>query len=541
LSDQLLPRNLRHARTSLRYIDSTSVSRGTFTGALVTAAKGGDRLGLTLEFTKHGGLTAAGKVERALLRSWLARLRGRQNRAYLYDLSSRRRGTFSTGELLANNDFANGATGWSAFSPTSAITASDRVLRVSRILNNATNGSSAYNTAGISLTQYAPYVARALFLPGRNSSAMVPAIVAGTTAGSQVNGGTATSASFGLISVGFVAQSSSPYFISPQDGVATGVVAGDYFEVPYISCSRCAFVDAGTNSLLRSDEFDNASWSKTRSTVTANAVADPLGGSTADQLIEDSTASNTHSVGQVVTVSSSAADFCFSVALRAGTRTWGRLQIFENTGSTNVSAYFNLSSGAVGTTLAGANWSGLRTATIDLGNGWYICSLIGRKTNAATGLTPTLSLATADNTGSYSGDGASYIYAWRATLAASSFPVRLAQTTTAASTGTPPTGSVLHLKGLPVSSSGLLEIDDQVEVVTARGSELKIVTAQLNSDAAGRGHLQFEPPIRTSPIDNAPVVIHQPMGRFLFTGDTVGWDNDPGRWTSATAEFEEAI
>ncbi len=67
------------------------------------------------------------------------------------------------------------------------------------------------------------------------------------------------------------------------------------------------------------------------------------------------------------------------------------------------------------------------------------------------------------------------------------------------------------------------------------------MTARLNSDAAGLGYLQFEPPIRTSPADNAPVIIHAPMGRFLFTGDAVGWDNDPGFWSSATAEFEEAI
>jgi len=540
MSDVLMPLNLRHARTSVRYLDSSGISRGMFGGQTIVAARGGDRLGLTLETTKHGGLTAEGIAERAQLRSWLASLRGRQNAVFAQDKSRQRRGSFLTGELLANNAFDLGTTGWTAFSPTSAISAADRVLRVSRILNNATNGSSAYNTSGITLTQYAPYAARAMFRPGRGFASMIPAIVAGTTAGSQVNGGTAVNAAFGMVTVGFIAQSASPYFISPQDGVAMGVVAGDYFEVPYISCSRCAMVDAGTNSLLRSDEFDNASWSKTRSTVTANAVADPLGGSTADQITEDNTASNTHAIGQTITVASSAADFCFSVALRAGARTWARLQIFENTGSTTISAYFNLSTGAVGTTLAGANWSGLRTSSVDLGNGWFICSLIGRKTNAATSLTPTLSLATADNTGSYSGDNTSYIYAWRATLAASSLPVRLVQTTTAATIGTPPTGSALHLKGLLASTNGLLEIDDQVEVVTALGSELKIVTARLNSDAAGRGYLQFEPPLRTSPPDNAVVIVNQPFGRFLFSGDAVGWDNDPGIWTTASAEFEEA-
>ena len=44
---------------------------------------------------------------------------------------------------------------------------------------------------------------------------------------------------------------------------------------------------ATTNLLLRSEEFDNASWVKLNSTVTANAATAPNGSLTADKFIAD--------------------------------------------------------------------------------------------------------------------------------------------------------------------------------------------------------------------------------------------------------------
>jgi hypothetical protein len=69
---------------------------------------------------------------------------------------------------------------------------------------------------------------------------------------------------------------------------------------------------------------------------------------------------------------------------------------------------------------------------------------------------------------------------------------------------------------------------------------MKIVTAALDLDSAGRGYLQFEPPLMGIPANNAPIVVHEPMSRFIFAGDMVGWDDSPGIITTASAEFEEA-
>ncbi len=540
MTDVLMPLTLRHAHTSVRYLDSSGVSRGMFGGQTIVAARGGDRLGLTLELTKHGGKTTTGLAERAMLRSWLASLRGRQNAVYAQDKSARRRGNFPTGELLANYDLSNGTAGWSAYSTTGGIAASDRTLRSTRTLSNGTNGLGVVNsTALTTLVQFAPYVARAFIKYASNPSA-AGLVAAGTTATGAEYGVSTLVGAGGLATLSFVPYSVSSVYVFSHDGIATGTVAGDYIDFSYLSLSRCALVDSGTNLLLRSDEFDNASWTKTRATVTANSATAPDGTVTGDSIVEDSS-NNTHSVSQVVTgLASTAADYCFAVALKASTRTWAFVNLTEATGSTQISAYVNLSTGALGTTATGANWADLRPFVRDFGNGWYVVYLVARKTNAATQLTATIFPATGNGTVSYAGDGASKIFAWRATLAKSSVPVRLVNTTGIAQVAQIQRGSALYIKGLPASMSGLLEIDDQVEVVTALGSELKVVTARLNSDAAGLGYLQFEPPLRTSPIDNAPVVIHQPFGRFLFSGDAVGWDSDPGVWSSASAEFEEA-
>jgi hypothetical protein len=78
MTDLWLPDYLRQAQSSVHYIDATGASRGTFTGALRTNARGGDRLGATIRFTPHGGPVTVEASNRAILRSFLASLRGKQ-------------------------------------------------------------------------------------------------------------------------------------------------------------------------------------------------------------------------------------------------------------------------------------------------------------------------------------------------------------------------------------------------------------------------------------------------------------------------------
>lgn len=355
----------------------------------------------------------------------------------------------------------------------------------------------------------------------------------GTTSGGSEIAETVQSTS-GLIRAAGVPNSvGSIYVLAVGGGAVAGSVAGDYFDSPYISLSRCALVDNGSNLITNSDAIDQ--WGLAAVTVSTNALTGPDGNSTADRIVE-TTATSAHSVFRLPTVSSSVGDYAIAVALKIGQRPNAFLALQENTGSTRAEAYFNLTTGVVGTTSTGANWSNLRTFTVDLGGGWFYFCLIARKTNAATTLQPEFGLASADGTKSYTGNASNGMYAWRGTVAQSSVPMLLALTTAATlPTGTVQSGNGLYTKGWPVSTNGLLLTGDWFEI----NGELKQLTAPVNSDAAGLAFMQFRPSLAGSPADNDPVIVLEPFGRFIYPGGTREFENLFGIYGDCEMNLEE--
>lgn len=415
------------------------------------------------------------------------------------------RGSFPATELLTNNDFSNGTTGWS---PTSGntLSANDRVLRATKIQGGL--GTDAYQTATV--TQYAPYAVRIFYgVPSSSGSVLTvysnDAVYSSTSALPTGAGGLGTLAKVPL---------TTALTCNGYDSYGGGM-AGDYWEMRYASISRCIPADGGANLLIYSDQIDNAAYTKTGCSVTANAATAPDGTSTADAIVEDSS-TGVHRVYIDKTVSSSALEYCLSVAVKAGTRSYVALQLDESTGSTSVVQYFSLSTGAVGTSSVGANWSNLRAFSVDAGNGWYILTIVARKTSAATTVTTQIRAASADGTSSYTGTAsASAIFPWRATLAQSSVPVRLMQSTSTAVTASSQTSSTIYVKGLPASTSGLLLAGDFVEI----NGELMQVTASLDSNASGLGVLQIHRRPTTAIADNTPIIVNNPFGTFRLASD----------------------
>lgn len=103
--------------------------------------------------------------------------------------------------------------------------------------------------------------------------------------------------------------------------------------------------------------------------------------------------------------------------------------------------------------------------------------------------------------------------------------------------GASQTGARILIDALPTSTNGLLLEGDQVQI----GEELFIVAAPLNSNGSGEGYLTLHRPVRTSPADNAPVIIHEPMGLFMLAENENGWENVPGRFTNASVSLIEAV
>ena len=161
--------------------------------------------------------------------------------------------------------------------------------------------------------------------------------------------------------------------------------------------------NAPMNLLTFSEQFDNAAWTKSNATITANAVVAPNGTTTADTFV--STATGGASSGASQSVTGSVASYTFSVYAKAGTIGFIRLAMTSNTVA--AAAWFNLATGVVGTVESGV------TASITAaGNGWYRCSVT--RTLAAVSETCFIRLADLDN--SLSAPSGSTLSTWGAQL-----------------------------------------------------------------------------------------------------------------------------
>lgn len=174
------------------------------------------------------------------------------------------------------------------------------------------------------------------------------------------------------------------------------------------------------NLILQSQTFDNASWTKTAISVTANVTAAPDGTVTAEKIIESATTAN-HGIYQNITVVANV-PHTFSIYAKAVERSW----LLINAYTTNSAlVYFDLTNGTVGSVASGV------TASIQsVGNGWYRCFVT--RTPTTTVFEPNVQTSTGNGISSYAGDGTSGLFVWGAQLSVGPLPLDYTPTTTAA-------------------------------------------------------------------------------------------------------------
>ena len=172
-----------------------------------------------------------------------------------------------------------------------------------------------------------------------------------------------------------------------------------------------------TNLLTYSEQFDNAVWSKTRASTVANAATAPDGTMNAEKLVEDTTATSTHTAIQFVTIAT-ATTYTFSVYLKAAERTFARVLVGETTAGARVDV--NLSNGAISSGVVGSGWTLVGATATAVGNGWYRVTVTGTS-GANTAGQAYVYAASALGTIIYTGDGTSGIFVWGAQLEAGSF------------------------------------------------------------------------------------------------------------------------
>lgn len=204
------------------------------------------------------------------------------------------------------------------------------------------------------------------------------------------------------------------------ESVAANVPRIDFDPVSG-ACKGLLIEEQRTNLLTYSEQFDNDAWVKLRSNVTPNVITAPDGTLTADKLVEDTTASATHSVTRSALTVAKNVVSAFSIYVKAAERTKLRLRLNAFGGET-VACDFSLSDGIVSTPVIVGTGSSIGAFMTPAGNGWFRCVLVGTpSSSAATGVDCDVYLVSGATAG-YTGDGTSGIYIWGAQLEAGSFP-----------------------------------------------------------------------------------------------------------------------
>jgi len=240
----------------------------------------------------------------------------------------------------------------------------------------------------------------------------------------------------------------------------------------------------GQNLLTYSNTFNNVAWTQTFLTATTTvATTDPFGASNAWILTEDTTTNQRYITRAFSCVNGSS--YTLSVYAKANTRSFVYISNFD---TLNRRAWFNLSTGSVGTTDAGV------TASItSVGNGWYRCSITTTLTASTT--YPTIGPSNADGVVTYLGNGSS-IYLYGSQYEIGSTLNTYIPTTTTAVYGTPTLSfsgvSTIGLQSdgsLYVSPAGTGALQAQATTSSATGGNARGINAidwQTGRDVAAQ-------------------------------------------------------
>lgn len=192
-------------------------------------------------------------------------------------------------------------------------------------------------------------------------------------------------------------------------------------------CKGVMIEESRTNLLNYSEQFDNAYWTKTNSTITANtsSTVAPDGSTTADILLETTT-NGIHAVSRSYsfTVGTS---YTFSVFAKPA----GRSILVIGAGNTTtlpILAFFDLSTETVTTVLG--------TARIEkFPNGWYRCSCSSASAATTTANTNiNYYTALTGTTTLYAGDTTKGLFLWGAQVESGAFSTSYIQTVASAAT-----------------------------------------------------------------------------------------------------------
>jgi hypothetical protein len=199
------------------------------------------------------------------------------------------------------------------------------------------------------------------------------------------------------------------------------------------SSANAVTLRAAQNLLTQSQQLDNAAWTKTRVTVTANTAAAPDGTTTADRVLE-TTDNGVHEIKQAYSKPAGVTILTAAVRLKADGRSEAYLMLDDGTATNRAQIRANLSTGAVPFTDNTGTYTLLSNSVTSLGSGWYLLRITVSVPTGAGSVTQTVRLYNAGT--SYVGDTALGVQAWGMQMQEGSLLGEYMETTTAALTQT---------------------------------------------------------------------------------------------------------
>lgn len=199
-------------------------------------------------------------------------------------------------------------------------------------------------------------------------------------------------------------------YIPVLQTAASGVARLDYNPTTRESLGLL-IEESRTNSLTYSDQFDNAAWIKTDSSITANTAIAPDGTLTADKLVPTSTLTT----GRAQQNFAGSAGTTYTLSVYGKAETFSNLRLYsDDSGSNSASVSYNLSTGVIASAAQSTGtWTSASSTIASVGNGWYRATL----TFTATGAAPSRFQYWCRDTG----NGFSGIFIWGAQLEAGTF------------------------------------------------------------------------------------------------------------------------
>lgn len=270
-----------------------------------------------------------------------------------------------------------------------------------------------------------------------------------------------------------------------------------------------------TNLLLRSQEFDNSAWTRSRIEVTPNSAVAPDGTMTADKLVPTAE-NNNHGVGQNVALAG-AVQCSWSVYAKAAEYFMVRLRLADSV-SFLADVLVNLNTGTIQNPNAASSIQ-------YVGDGWYRICMTWTPAPASTLVSHGVWVYDENSSPTFAGDGVKGLYAWGAQLEQGYFPTSYIPTVSAQAARNADFARITDLaKMYFVAGKGTMAVEAEVGALgnsAVSANAFPHAAAFTKSNSIGSGDyaaLRLSPAVPVGIVGNAGVYNNRSIGGNAAVG-----------------------